>query len=181
MEVVFGCVDQVLGELEAVFVDLFGRERRDHLAHGAFERLLSHLLDLTERAPQEALDGVADEGVVRVDLHRGDGVDVQRDVARRVGVLDADVHRQEAHVHAVHAVGGMRMPRAPCFTMAYGSVSPLGPRDFLPLKTRASLGREMSRNWRSKNTSISSRKATKSPAMPALMSNSMASTAALGS
>ena len=62
-----------VGELEAVLVDLLGRERREHAPQVALERLLRHLLHVAEPASQEALDGVHDDVRIRRQLDDGDG------------------------------------------------------------------------------------------------------------
>lgn len=111
-EVVVGRLDQLLGEEEAILVHLLGRQGRDDLADGALEGLLGDRLDLADVAAEEALDRVADHDGIRVDLHVRDRVDVQRDVAVRVRVLDDDVDRHEPHVHAVDALEDRDAERA---------------------------------------------------------------------
>ena len=49
---------QRVGELQAVLVHLLGRQRREHAAQVALQRLLRHLLDVAHAAPEEALDRV---------------------------------------------------------------------------------------------------------------------------
>ena len=65
------------------------------------EALLGDAGDLGRVAPEEALDGVADDLRVRRDLHVRDRVDLQRDAALRVGVRDLQVDRDREEAHPV--------------------------------------------------------------------------------
>ena len=64
------------------------------------------------RLAEEALDRVADQHRVGADLDVGDRVDLEGDVAGRVGVHDDDVDRHRGHVEPVDALEDRHPPGA---------------------------------------------------------------------
>jgi hypothetical protein len=91
---------ELLGELEAILVDLLRRHRREHAADVALERLLGDARDLLAGHAEEALDRVRDEPAVGRDLDVRDRGHRQRDAALGVRAGHLHVHRDVRDVHA---------------------------------------------------------------------------------
>ena len=103
-EVVLGLGGEALGEGLLVGVDLLGGHGGEHAAEVALEGLAGGLHDLLAAAAEEALEGVVEQGLLAGDLDVGEALDVERDAALGVGVLDLDL---DDHVGQVHAVDGL--------------------------------------------------------------------------
>jgi len=97
-------LQQLVRELDAVFVHLLGGELRDHVAERAFEGLFRGETNGLGRQSEEALDGVVHIAWIARDLHVGDRVHIQRNPTVREHLRHHQLDRDDPDVHAVHGL-----------------------------------------------------------------------------
>ena len=99
VEVAVRLIDQALGELQAVFVDLFRGEGGQHPAQVAFQGILGNFVNFGQRLAQETLHRVAEGRLIGIDLDVGNRFHIEGNASFGVGIFDGKFDRNGFQRH----------------------------------------------------------------------------------